>query len=63
MEVNDFVKIKNREDTYGVVLFPSQDRRVGPLKYKSLNVVMLEDGTKIACKDDDLETIEPIKEE
>ena len=62
MEVNDFVRVKSR-DKYGVVLHPSGDRQIGLIRFRSLNTVLLEDNTEIACRDDDLEVINPVIEE
>lgn len=62
MKVNDFVRVKSR-DMYGIVVIPSKEKTFGLLKYKTLNLVLLEDNTKICCRDDDLEIIKATKEE
>ena len=56
MQKNDFVRVKKR-DQYGIVLFPSKQLPsiLGPIH--TLNLVLLEDNTHLACGDDDLELI------
>lgn len=61
MNKNDVVKV--REKDIGIITIPSSDRFYNLRKYKSLNLVELENGKLIAVGDDELEIIQqPIEE-
>jgi len=61
MNKNDVVKVRGKD--IGIITIPSSDRFYNLRKYKSLNLVELENGRLIAVGDDELEIIQqPVEE-
>lgn len=61
MNKNDVVKVRGKD--IGIITIPSSDRFYNLRKYKSLNLVELENGKLIAVGDDELEIIQqPVEE-
>ena len=61
MNKDDVVKVKGKD--IGIITIPSSDRFYNLRKYKSLNLVELENGKLIAVGDDELEIIQqPVEE-
>ena len=61
MNKNDVVKVRGKD--IGIITIPSPDRFYNLRKYKSLNLVELENGKLIAVGDDELEIIQqPVEE-
>lgn len=61
MNKNDVVKVRGKD--IGIITISSSDRFYNLRKYKSLNLVELENGRLIAVGDDELEIIQqPVEE-